>query len=77
MQNESPAILANSAVWATHMGVSSNVRYQLLNGLDMVRLRLLSLISSPLRSLHCGFHDRCYLRDCFIITHNKVRLLLH
>ena len=29
-------MLSNSAVWATHMGVSSNVRYQALNGLDMV-----------------------------------------
>jgi Protein RETICULATA-related len=36
VQNESPAVLSNSAVWATHMGVSSNVRYQALNGLDMV-----------------------------------------
>lgn len=35
-QNESPAILPNAGVWATHMGVSSNSRYQLLNGLDMV-----------------------------------------
>jgi hypothetical protein len=36
VQNESPAVLSNSGVWATHMGVSSNVRYQALNGLDMV-----------------------------------------
>lgn len=35
-QNESPAILPNAGVWATHMGVSSNTRYQLLNGLDLV-----------------------------------------
>lgn len=35
-QNEAPNVLLNAGVWATHMGVSSNVRYQLLNGLDMV-----------------------------------------
>ncbi len=32
-QNEAPAILASACVWATH----SNIRYQLLNGLDMAR----------------------------------------
>ncbi len=37
VQNKAPGILANAGVWGTHMGVSSNVRYQLLNGLDMVR----------------------------------------
>lgn len=35
-QNESPGIVQNAAVWGTHMGISSNTRYQLLNGLDMV-----------------------------------------
>jgi hypothetical protein len=35
-QNEAPNVLLNAGVWATHMGVSSNLRYQLLNGLDMV-----------------------------------------
>ena len=36
-QNKAPNIFLNAGTWATHMGVSSNVRYQLLNGLDMVR----------------------------------------
>ncbi len=35
-QNKPPNILLNAGTWATHMGVSSNVRYQLLNGMDMV-----------------------------------------
>ncbi len=35
-QNKPPNILLNSGTWAAHMGVSSNIRYQMLNGLDMV-----------------------------------------
>lgn len=35
-QNESPNVLANASCWALHMGVSSNLRYQMLNGLDML-----------------------------------------
>ncbi|CAL5228983.1 g12218 [Coccomyxa viridis] len=35
-QNKPPNILLNAGTWAAHMGVSSNVRYQMLNGLDMV-----------------------------------------
>lgn len=38
-QNESPNIVLNSLAWTLHMGVSSNVRYQMLNGLDMVCTR--------------------------------------
>lgn len=38
LQNAAPAILPNAGCWGTHMAVSSNLRYQLLNGLDMVRL---------------------------------------
>ena len=37
-QNETPNVVLNSLAWTLHMGVSSNVRYQMLNGLDMVRL---------------------------------------
>jgi hypothetical protein len=37
LQNETPDVLLNSLAWTLHMGVSSNVRYQMLNGLDMVR----------------------------------------
>lgn len=35
-QNESPNVLANASCWALHMGISSNLRYQLLNGMDML-----------------------------------------
>ena len=34
--NKPPDVVLNSATWALHMGVSSNLRYQILNGLDMV-----------------------------------------
>ena len=37
-QNQAPNVLLNAGTWATHMGVSSNVRYQILNGIDMVRI---------------------------------------
>lgn len=36
IQNEPPSIVGNASCWALHMGVSSNLRYQLLNGMDMV-----------------------------------------
>ena len=39
-QNEPPNVPLNAATWAAHMGISSNVRYQILNGLDMVNLLL-------------------------------------
>jgi Protein RETICULATA-related len=48
VQNESPAVLSNSAVWATHMGLSSNVRYQALNGLDMVSCRFQRLLNASM-----------------------------
>lgn len=35
-QNEAPNVPLNAATWAAHMGISSNVRYQILNGIDMV-----------------------------------------
>lgn len=34
--NEPPSVLGNAACWGIHMGLSSNIRYQILNGLDMV-----------------------------------------
>lgn len=37
LQNETPNVLLNSAAWTMHMGISSNVRYQALYGLDIVR----------------------------------------
>ncbi len=36
MQNEPPSVVGNASCWALHMGMSSNLRYQMLNGLDMV-----------------------------------------
>ncbi len=36
-QNQAPDVALNAATWAAHMGVSSNLRYQILNGLDMAR----------------------------------------
>ncbi|KAG2453851.1 hypothetical protein HYH02_002058 [Chlamydomonas schloesseri] len=33
-QNEPPNVFANAFTWAVHMGVSSNIRYQALGGLD-------------------------------------------
>ncbi|KAK9818885.1 hypothetical protein WJX74_007678 [Apatococcus lobatus] len=35
-QNKPPNVLFNAATWATHMGLSSNLRYQVLNGVDMM-----------------------------------------
>ena len=35
-QNELPNIPLNSFCWASHMGISSNIRYQLINGFEMV-----------------------------------------
>lgn len=39
--NKPPDIGLNAATWALHMGVSSNLRYQILNGLDMVSRHML------------------------------------
>jgi hypothetical protein len=35
-QNEPPTVLGNAACWALHMGISSNLRYQVLGGVDGV-----------------------------------------
>jgi hypothetical protein len=35
-QNEPPNVLGNASCWALHMGFSSNLRYQVLNGMDMI-----------------------------------------
>ena len=40
-QNKPPHILANASTWAAHMGVSSNLRYQAINGLDALLQPLL------------------------------------
>lgn len=36
VQNEPPTVLGNASCWALHMGISSNLRYQLLGGADGV-----------------------------------------
>lgn len=53
--NESPNVLANASCWAFHMGLSSNLRYQMLNGMDMLIQPVLSpsafrLLTSVVRS---------------------------
>eukprot|EP00892_Ulva_mutabilis_P006175 jgi/Ulvmu1/392/UM001_0399.1 len=40
-QNETPDVFLNSLAWTLHMGASSNIRYQMLNGMDMVLVGLL------------------------------------
>ena len=42
-QNVPPNVLLNALGWTLHMGVSSNVRYQALNGLEGVRTFTLAL----------------------------------
>lgn len=36
LQNEPPHVVWNAVTWGLHMGISSNVRYQSLGGLDAV-----------------------------------------
>ncbi|KAI8468296.1 MAG: hypothetical protein J3K34DRAFT_427752 [Monoraphidium minutum] len=38
-QNEPPNILGNAACWSLQMGVSSNLRYQLLGGTDVILVK--------------------------------------
>ncbi|KAI8475234.1 MAG: hypothetical protein J3K34DRAFT_405046 [Monoraphidium minutum] len=38
-QNEPPSILGNAACWAFHMGLSSNLRYQMLGGADTILVK--------------------------------------
>lgn len=38
-QNEAPSVLGNAACWSFQMGVSSNLRYQMLGGADTVRVQ--------------------------------------
>lgn len=49
-QNELPNVPLNAACWATHMGLSSNLRYQLLNGFEMARLSFVSLCTDTFDS---------------------------
>lgn len=41
-KNTPPNVLANASCWSLHMGLSSNFRYQVLNGLDMVLQPIMS-----------------------------------
>ena len=41
LQNEMPKWYMNGAAWGLHLTVSSNIRYQVLNGADMVLSSLL------------------------------------
>jgi hypothetical protein len=38
-------VVGNASCWALHMGLSSNLRYQMLNGLDMVSERAGAILS--------------------------------
>eukprot|EP00884_Botryococcus_braunii_P007961 jgi/Botrbrau1/17166/Bobra.0157s0060.2 len=56
-QNKPPNVVLNAGTWAAHMGISSNLRYQMINGLDTVVQPLLSrgvfkLYSSGLRAFN-------------------------
>ncbi|EFJ46092.1 hypothetical protein VOLCADRAFT_81971 [Volvox carteri f. nagariensis] len=41
LQNEPPNVVYNAFTWAVHMGVSSNLRYQILGGLDPVLVKVM------------------------------------
>lgn len=40
-QNKLPNIFSNASAWALHMGISSNIRYQVINGMDAVVVKIL------------------------------------
>lgn len=41
LQNEPPNILYNACTWSLHMGISSNLRYQILGGTDRVLVNVM------------------------------------
>eukprot|EP01026_Neomeris_dumetosa_P062178 TRINITY_DN58764_c0_g1_i9.p1 TRINITY_DN58764_c0_g1~~TRINITY_DN58764_c0_g1_i9.p1 ORF type:complete len:287 (-),score=39.50 TRINITY_DN58764_c0_g1_i9:297-1100(-) len=45
LQNQIPNVWGNAGAWAIHMSVSSNLRYQMLNGMDMV---LVNVMPNPI-----------------------------
>jgi Protein RETICULATA-related len=71
LQNEPPSIIGNALCWSLHMGISSNLRYQVLGGTDQVRggrapgswvARSVSLCSSAYR-LQCSYSScGCHAR---------------
>ena len=42
-QNAAPPTVLNAATWALHMGLSSNLRYQAVNGLEFTLARVLTV----------------------------------
>eukprot|EP00250_Pteridium_aquilinum_P009767 c18918_g1_i1 orf=265-1476(-) len=40
-QNKAPSTLLNASTWAIHMGLSSNLRYQLINGMEFAMANVL------------------------------------
>ncbi|MCO5593361.1 hypothetical protein L7F22_047373 [Adiantum nelumboides] len=40
-QNNAPPTFLNAATWAIHMGISSNLRYQLINGIEFAMAKVL------------------------------------
>ena len=40
-QNEPPSVLGNAACWSLHMGLSSNLRYQALGGVDRAMVKVM------------------------------------
>jgi hypothetical protein len=40
-QNEAPSVIGNAACWSLHMGLSSNLRYQALGGVDRALVKVM------------------------------------
>lgn len=58
LQNTPPNVVGNASCWALHMGVSSNLRYQVLNGMDMVlQPRMSSSVFRLVTSLVRGINN--------------------
>ncbi|CAN6453809.1 unnamed protein product [Victoria cruziana] len=55
-QNKAPPTLLNALTWAAHMGVSSNLRYQTLNGVELLLARWLPPLAfrGSVVALRCG-----------------------
>ena len=53
--NKAPPMLLNAATWALHMGVSSNLRYQTLNGVEYLlgKVAPAPVFKVSVVALHC------------------------
>lgn len=60
LQNEPPNIIFNAVTWGIHMGVSSNLRYQSLGGIDAVRSAQCACILGPWRAAGRAVQDAAY-----------------